>query len=310
LVRQFTIPFLHVMLRFAVSSRYLAAGAALLATPLAHAQTVSTEPVQLETTRGVELRGGYTGGRYSHSTNDYHSSINLFGGSGGSRTGSAVEHRFDGLMLGADYVLGQHRPGRPTTTTLRVGLDVLGAADRLRIGDGRRTTVNLLAAHPHFSIDVQKNRWQTRVGVGMLVGRVGYYAQDGSFDLLSTNTVVDTVHTVPTFQLEMSWNHWFQYETGYGSNGLLGLANPTYYGGVGTGFGPRSPLALVVGVSSAASLEYERAVSSFAYTRVILAPAGRPWQASAFVTYGSAQYQRTALQVGYKLPTRASGPRH
>lgn len=296
------------------TSRHLAAAAlllpALLATSLAHAQTGKPEPAQLEITRGVELRGGYTGGRFSHSSEDIHSSFNLFGSGGNSRPGVAVEHRFDGLMLGADYVLGQHRPGRPTTTTLRVGLDVLGAADRLRIGDGRRATVSLLAAHPHFSINVQKHRWQTRVGAGMLVGRVGYYAQEGSFDLLSTNIVVDTVHIVPTCQFETNWNHWLQLETGYGSNGLLGLANPTYYGGVGTGFGPRSPLALVVGVSSAASLEYDRAVSTFGYARVVLAPAGRPWQASAFVTYGSAQYQRMALQVGYQLPTKASGPGH
>ena len=195
------------MFRFPLCSRCLAAIAALLpillATIPAQAQAVGTEPAQLEITHGVELRGGYTGGRYSHSTDDFHSSFSLFGG-GNTRTGSAVEHSFNGLMLGADYVIGQHRPGRPTTTTLRVGLDVLGAADRLRIGDGRRATLSLLAAHPHFSIDVQRNRWQTRVGVGVLVGRVGYYAQEGSFDLLSTNSVVDTVHAVPTFQLEMN----------------------------------------------------------------------------------------------------------
>ena len=63
----------------------------------------------------------------------------------------------------------------------------------------------------------------------------------------------------------------------------------------------------MVGVSSAASLEYQSPVSSFAYARVVVAPAGRPWQASAFVTYGSAQYQRTALQVGYKLPAKTKG---
>lgn len=279
---------------------------ALLATTLAHAQTGKSEPAKLETSSSIELRGGYTGGRFSHSSEDVHSSFNLFGGGGNSRPGVAVEHRFDGLMLGADYALAQHRPGRPTVTTLRAGLDVLGAADRLRIGTGRRATLGLLAAHPHISIDVQKNRWQTRVGVGVLVGRVGYYGQEGSFDLLSTNIVVDTVRAVPTFQLEMNWHHWFQYEIGYGANGLLGLANPTSYLGVGTGFGPRSPLALVVGVSSAASLNFERSASSFGYARVVLAPAGRPWQANVFATYGSAQYQRMALQVGYTLPGKTS----
>lgn len=297
-----------------VPTALVALAAGLLAAAPVQAQPITPVAAQVETTHGIELRGGYTGGRFSHSTDDYHPKFDIFsigigtGSSSGSglRPGSAVEHRFDGLMLGADYVLGQHRLGRPTTTTLRVGLDVLGAADHLRIGDGRRATLNLFAAHPHLSIDVQKNRWQTRAGVGLLVGRVGYYAQDGSDGLLSHYTVVDTVHTVPTLQFEMNWNHWLQCETGYGSNGLLGLANPTYYGGVGTGFGSRSPLALVVGVSSAASIAYEGSVSSFTYARVVLAPTGRPWQASAFVTFGSAQYQRAALLVGYKLPTRAS----
>ncbi|GAA4047168.1 hypothetical protein GCM10022409_36610 [Hymenobacter glaciei] len=301
------------MFRASFSLRQLAAVAtflpASLAAPLAHAQTASLEPAKVETTSSFELHGGYTGGRFSHSTNDTHSSFNPFGGGGSSPRGVAVEHRFDGLMLGADYVLAKRRAGHPTTTTLRVGLDVLGAADRLRIGDGRRATVGLLAAHPHFSVDMQKNRWQTRVGVGMLAGRVGYYGQDGSFDILATNIVVDTVHTVPTFQLEMNWNHWVQYEIGYGANGLLGLANPAYFFGVGTGFGPRSPLALVVGVSSAASLDFDRTKSSFGYARVVLAPAGRPWQANVFTTYGSAHYQRVALQVGYKLPGKASSAR-
>ncbi|MBF9220906.1 hypothetical protein [Hymenobacter ruricola] len=278
---------------------------ALLASSFAHAQTGSPEPAKIETSRSVELRGGYTSGRFSHGTEDIHSSFSLFGGGGNSRPGVAVEHRFDGLLLGADYALAQHRPGR-STTTLRVGLDVVSAADRLRIGDGRRATVGLLAAHPHMSVDIQKNRWQTRVGVGMLVGRVGYYGQEKSFDLLSTNIVVDTVRAVPTFQFEMNWNHWVQYELGYGGNGLLGLANPTSYLGVGTGFGPRSPLALVVGVSSAASLNFERSASSFTYARVALAPAGKPWQANAFATFGSGQYQRMAVQVGYTLPGKAA----
>ncbi|MCI1187205.1 hypothetical protein MON38_07210 [Hymenobacter sp. DH14] len=298
------------MPRLPFHRRHLAAVAtllpALLAPTFVRAQAVGAEPATIETTRSFEVRGGYTGGRFSHSTDDFHSSISLFGGSGSSRTGFPVEHRYDGLMLGGDYVLAQHRPDRPSITTLRVGLDVLGAADRLRIGDGRRATVALLAAHPHFSFELQRHKWQTRVGVGMLVGRVGYYGQDQGFDLLATNTVVDTVNVVPTFSLEMNWNHWVQYEAGYGANGLLGLANPTYYGGLGTGFGPRSPLALVVGVSSAASLAYNQAVSSFAYSRLTLAPAGRPWQASAFATFGSAQYQRVALQVGYKLPQKGA----
>ena len=299
------IIFLVDMSRFCSPYRQFAAVAtllhALLAMSVAHAQTGETKPDKPEITRSVELRGGYTGGRYAHSTDDYHSSINLFGSSR-PRTGTSVEHHFDGLMLGVDYALARHQAGSPTTTTLRLGLDVLGAADRLRIGDGRRATLALLAAHPHLSVDVLKKRWQMRVGAGLLAGRVGYYAQDGTFELLSTNTVVDTVHSVPTFQLEMNWNHWFQYEIGYGSNGLLGLANPTYFGGIGTGFGPRSPLALVIGASSAASLEYVESVTTYAYARVLVAPVGRPWQASAFATYGTAEYQRVALQVGYTLP--------
>ena len=308
---QITTSFLHPMFRMSFPCRHLTAVAAvlsvLLATPNAHGQTGKPEPTKIETTHRVELRGGYTGGRFSHSTEDTHTYISLFGGGGNSHPGVAVEHQFDGLMLGADYALAQHRLGRPTTTTLRVGLDVLSAADRLRIGDGRRATLGLLAAHPHVSVDIQKKRWQTRVGVGMLVGRVGYYGQGGSFDLLSTNIVVDTVHIVPTFQLEMNWNHWVQYEIGHGANGLLGLANPTFTFGVGTGFGPHSPIALVVGVSGASSLNFERTEDSFTYARVLLAPAGKLWQANAFATFGSSQYQRVALQVGYTLPGKTSG---
>ena len=298
------------MFRFAAPSRSLAAAALLsaaFAASAAHAQTAAQpEPAKVETTHGFELRGGYTGGRFSHSTEDTHSGISLFGGGGNSRPGLPVEHRYDGLLLGADFVQTQHRPGRPSTLVLRAGLDVLGAADRLRIGDGRRATVGLVAAHPHFSLEVQRHRWQTRVGVGLLAGRVGYYGQEGSFDLLSTNIEVDTVHVVPTFQFETGWNHWVQIETGYGANGLLGLANPAFYAGVGTGFGPRSPLAVVVGATGAASLNYERSLDTRAYARLVLAPAGRPWQASAFATFGTAQYQRVALQMSYKLPGKAA----
>ena len=297
------------MFRTPFTPRPLAAAVALLgaglATPAAHAQTTAPEPAKLETSHGFELRGGYTSGRFSHSTADTHSSFNLFGGGGNPRPGFPVEHRYDGLLLGADFVQTQHRTGRPSTLVFRAGLDVLGATDRLRISNGRRATVGLLAAHPHFSLELQRRRWTTRAGAGLLAGRVGYYGQEGSFDLLSTNIVVDTVNVVPTFQFETGWNHWLQIETGYGANGLLGLANPAYYAGVGTGFGPRSPLTLVVGATSAASLNYERTLSSLWYGRLALAPAGRPWQASLFATLGTAQYQRVALQVGYKLPGKA-----
>lgn len=299
------------MFRFSFHSRSLAAVAAtlpaLLATTSAvRAQAVGPEPAKTEVTHGFELRSGYTGGRFSHNSDDHRSSFNLFGGGGNSRTGFPVEHRYDGLMLGADYVQTQHRPGRPATSTLRVGLDMLGAADRLRIGDGRRATVGLLAAHPHFSYELQRHRWQTQVGVGLLLGRVGYYERETSFDLLSTNRVVDTVTVVPTFQLAMNWNHWVQYEAGYGAQGLLGLANPVYHFGVGTGFGPRSPLAVVVGATSATSTDFANRESGYYYTRLTLAPAGRPWQANAFVTFGSAQYQRVALQMTCRLPQKGA----
>ena len=274
---------------------------AVLAANSVRAQAVGPEPVQLETTRGFELRGGYTSGRFSHNTDDHRAKFDLFGGGGSSRKGFPVEHRYDGLLLGADYMLTQHRTGRPSTTTLRVGLDVLGAADRLRIGDGRRATVGLLAAHPHFGLELQRRRWQTNVGVGLLVGRVGYYERETSFDILATNTVVDTVSTVPTFQLEMNWNHWVQYEAGYGAQGLLGLANPVYTFGVGTGFGPRSPLAVVVGVTLPESSDFANREGQYTYARIVLAPAGRPWQATTFATFGSAQYQRVALQMSYRL---------
>lgn len=299
------------MFRLLSCSPGLAAAAffvpAVLAIQPVRAQAGGSAPLPLEVSHRFELRGGYTGGRFSHSTEDTHTSISLFGGGGNSHPGFPVEHRYDGLLLGADFVQTQHRPGRPSTLTLRAGLDVLGAADRLRIGDGRRATVGLVAAHPHFSLEVQRHRWQTRVGLGMLAGRVGYYGQEAAFDLLSTNIVVDTVHMVPTFQFETSWNHWAQIEFGHGANGLLGLANPASYAGVGTGFGLRSPLALVVGITGAASLNFERTLDSRPYARLALAPAGRPWQASAFATFGTAQYQRVALQVGYRLPQKG-GP--
>ena len=272
----------------------------------AQAQTANPEPAKTTTTRSVELRGGYTAGRYSHSDTDYHSSFSLFGSGGSSRPGRPVEHRYDGLLLGADYVQAFRRPsGR--TNTVRVGLDVLGAADRLTIGEGRRNTLGLVAAHPHFGFETHKRKLLTRVGAGLLVGRVGYYSRSGSFDLLSTSTVVDTVRAVPALQLEMNWNHWVQYEVGYGANGLLGLANPVYTAGIGTGFGPRSPVAVVFGSTVAKSLDYANRDVEHYYARVTLAPASKPWQANAFVTFGTPEYRRVALQLAYRLPLRTAG---
>ena len=155
----------------------------------------------------LEFRGGYTGGRFVHSTEDFRSSFNLFGSGGNSRPGQPVEHRFDGLLLGADFGQAKYRPDRNRTTTVLGGLDLLMANDRLSIGGSQRTRLLLGALHPHFEVGLATKNWLLRGGAGLLLGRVGYYGST-TFDLLSSPTTVDTVNVVPTFQTRVGWRDW------------------------------------------------------------------------------------------------------
>jgi hypothetical protein len=249
----------------------------------------------------LAFRGGYTGGRFAHSTDDYRPSLSLFGfGSGRSRTGLPVAHRFDGVLLGADFGQEIHRPDRNRTTTIAVGLDLLAASDRLSIGTDRRDRLMLGALHPHFEAELITQNWQFRGGAGLLLGRVGYYGStSGGF--LSSSTVVDTVTVVPTFHTRVGWRNWVLAENGYGANGLLGLANPVWQVGFGTGFGRRSPVAVIVGASMPESVAFDQQEGGFGYLRLEVAPATSPWRANGFVTFGTGSYNRVALQAAYRL---------
>ena len=262
--------------------------------------TVSPAP----TRQYLVFRGGYTAGRFAHSTDDYRPVISLFG-SGNSRTGQPVEHRFDGVLLGADFAQETYFPNRKRTLTVLGGLDVLGAADRLAIGDGRRARLMLGAVHPHFELGLGTPNWQFRGGAGLLLGRVGYYGST-SFDLFANTTIVDTVRVVPTFQTRVGWRNWVLAESGYGANGLLGLANPVWQAGIGTGFGPRSPVTLLVGVTEPESADFANQEYGHGYVRLEVAPASSAWRASGFSTFGSESYGRVALQVAYRLPLHAA----
>lgn len=256
----------------------------------------------------LELRGGYTGGRFAHSTDDYAPRLSLFGG-GSSRTGQLVEHRFDGTLLGAEYV--RETPGtKPRQTmTVRLGFDVLVAADRLTFADGRRATLPLGAAHPHLGLGLGRGQWALRGDAGLLLGRVGYYAADVSEGFLSSRTVVDTVRLVPTFAFRMGWANWLLLDGGYGATGLLGLANPAWHAGVGTGFGPRSPVALLFGTTGAESTDYNDTSSNHYFLQLEAAPSASRWRVSGFVSFGAGSYGRAAAQVAYRLPQRtAPGP--
>ena len=262
--------------------------------------TVSSAP----TRQYLVFRGGYTAGRFAHSTDDYHPIISLFGG-GNSRTGQPVEHRFDGVLLGADFVQEIHRPDRKRVVSVLVGLDLLGASDRLTIGNSRRERLTLGALHPHFEVDLNTGKWLFRGGGGLLLGRVGYYGST-SFDLLANSTVVDTVSVVPTFQTRIGWSNWIIGESGYGANGLLGLANPVWQAGIGTGFGPHSPVTVLVGATEPESADFANQEYGHGYVRLEVAPAASPWRANGFFTFGSKSYGRVALQVAYRLPLHAA----
>lgn len=269
------------------------------------AQTRATHTADTEKRRFLLLNSGYTSGRFAHSTLDYRPKIDLLGGFGKPRPGQPVKHRFDGVLLGVAYGKEHHRASRSRTTSMLAGLDLLAAADRLTIGDGRRTRLALGALHPHLELGLTNKNWQLRGGFGVLVGRVGYYGSSTA-GYVTTSTFVDTVTAVPTFQYRMGWRNWVLVESGYGANGLMGLANPAWQAGIGTGFGPRSPFAVVVGVTEPESADFKREELSFAYLRLEIAPAASRWRASGFVTFGSASYGRVAIQAAYRLPLQAA----
>ncbi|MBO2008881.1 hypothetical protein [Hymenobacter negativus] len=263
------------------------------------AQTSEAAPTA-EVRPFLVFRGGYTGGRFGHSTDDFRSRFNLFG-SASTRTGLPVEHRFDGLLLGADFGQEFYRPYRNRTTTITIGLDLLAASDRVRIGTDRTIRLTLGALHPHFEAGFNTKNWQFRGGVGLLLGRVGYYGSTSS-GFLSSSTTVDTATVVPTFQTRVGWRNWVLAENGYGASGLLGLANPLWQVGFGTGFGPRSPVAVIVGASMPESVAFDQQENGFGYLRLEVTPATSPWRANGFLTFGTGSYNRVALQASYRLP--------
>ncbi|MBF9144178.1 hypothetical protein [Hymenobacter properus] len=253
------------------------------------------------------FESGYTAGRFAHSTLDYRPKIDLLGGTSPPRIGQPVEHRFDGVLFGAAFEQEYHRTDLNRTTRVLAGLDLLAASDRLTIGDGRRANLALGALHPHLAFGLTTKNWQLSGGGGVLVGRVGYYGATRS-GYVTSSTVVDTVTAVPTFQIRVGWRNWVLVENGYGTNGLFGLANPAWQTGIGTGFGPHSPVAILVGVTTPESADFKREESDFGYLRVETSPAASRWRASGFITFGSASYGRLGVQASYRLPLQATGP--
>ena len=264
------------------------------------AQPRIPQPSDPEKRSFLVLHGGYTSGRFAHSTTDYRPRFDLLGGMSNPRIGQPVEHRFDGLLLGVAFKQEYHRTDRNRTTSVLAGFDLLAASDRLTIGDGRRARLALGAVHPRIEFGLINKNWQLRGGAGVLVGRIGYFGSSTA-SYVSTSTVVDTVTAVPTFQYRVGWRNWVLVENGYGADGLLGLANPAWQVGLGTGFGPRSPVAVLIGVTKPESADFKREESGFGYLRVEVTPAASRWHASGFVTFGSASYGRLAVQVSHCL---------
>ena len=260
----------------------------------------SSQPTR-EVQHSIEWRGGYTGGRYVHYTDDYTPTINLFGG-GSSQTGQLVEHHFKGALLGASYLHEISRPGSLRRLTLLAGLDMLAASDQLTFADGQRATLTLVAVHPHVGVESKKAGWLLRGEAGLLLGRTGYFASTSTWDILSSRTVVDTVHVVPTISLRIGWASWLVAESGYGSAGLLGLANPTWHSGVGTGFGRRSPVTLLAGITGAESTDYDDHAADRYFLQLEAAPATKCWRVNGFFTFGAGTYSRIAAQAAYRLP--------
>lgn len=95
-------------------------------------------------------------------------------------------------------------------------------------------------------------------------------------------------------------------EGGYGAGGVLGLANPAWQLGLGTGFGRRSPVALLVGVTGAESTDYGRRGDDHYFLQVEAGPTSHRWQVSSFFTFGAGTYSRVAAQMAYRLPLRTA----
>ena len=267
---------------------------------LAQSRSPTPEPV---VTQYLELRGGYTGGQFEHYTADYKNSIDLFGPSK-PRPGQLVEHRFAGALVGVDFGREMLRPDIRRKITVLAGLDVLAASDQLTFADGHRASLPLGAVHPHFGLGLERGNLLLRADAGLLAGRVGYYEVTTSEGFLSNSTVVDTVKLVPTITFRAGWANWMLFESGYGTSGLLGLANPVWHAGLGTGFGRRSPVAVLFGITGAESTDYGNSSSDYYYLQLGATPAASRWRASGLVTLGAGSYSRIAAQVAYRLPLR------
>ncbi|MBD2768121.1 hypothetical protein IC235_09485 [Hymenobacter sp. BT664] len=254
----------------------------------------------------LELRSGYTGGSFSHYTNDYTSSLNIFGGSP-PRTREVVEHQFNGVLFGASWRHETVRADR-ISPSFSVGMDVLSASDQLTFSNGRDVSLRLWAVHPRLGVDLKQGRWLLQTEGGVLVGRVGYFATEET-GFLSRSTVVDTADAVFTIRARSSWNNGLLTEVGYGAGGLLGLANPTWHAGVGMGFGPLSPIAILAGITGAKSTNEGDDSSEQYFLQIEATPPNSRWRATSFFSVfgiGTGTYGRVAVQVAYRLPLGAA----
>jgi hypothetical protein len=268
---------------------------------MATAQTAAPSPAAPPIRNSVELRTGYSAGRFSHGSSSNYSSLSLFGGDGGSY-GQLVEHRFDAFLLGATF-LREETNANGRRLTLGAGLDVLGATDHLQFADGQHQVLKLGAIHPHLRLGFAGPSWETRFGAGMMLGRVGYYAKTRNQDLLASTTTVDTFKVVPTFQVRTGFRHWVLADAGYGADGLLAMANPVWHLGMGVGFGPQSPVTLLAGVTMAEAQDFSRPYENGQYyAQLEVAPASSRWQGRGFYSFGPGLYSRVALQAAYRLP--------
>jgi hypothetical protein len=109
-----------------------------------------------------------------------------------------------------------------------------------------------------------------------------------------------------TVRYRAGWANWILAEGGYGAGGLMGLANPTWQSGIGTGFGPRSPVAILAGITGGESTDEDKNYSDHYFLKVEAAPLNSRWRATGFCTFGDGTYGRVALQVAYRLPLAAA----
>jgi hypothetical protein len=254
----------------------------------------------------LELRSGYTSGQFAHYTDDYDPPLFVFLGGGRPQTGEVVEHRFNGVLFGASWRREAARDGRRWPVSVSAGIDVLTAVDRLTFATGRRVSLPLWAVHPRLGLGLEKGKWLLQAEGGVLLGRVGYFAANYDAGLFSRRTVVDTVQAVFTARSRVGWANWILAESGYGAGGLLGLANPTWQFGIGTGFGPHSPVAILTGVVNGESTDENKDYSDRYFLQVEVAPLNSRWRATGFCMFGTGTYGRVAVQVAYRLPLAAA----